>query len=340
MKCFWVSLIILPAIVSFHFDPPANPIIGKINGVNFVAPSKEMPSEHFNSLKKINAKWIALNPFAFAEPGNPHLKYDLSWQWWGETTHGVTKMVVYAKEQGYKVLIKPHIWVKNHGWAGDFELSNEDDWKKWEEDYESYILNFARVAQQYKVEMLCIGTEMKKSVHMRPGFWLRLIRNVRSLYKGKLIYAANWDNYQNIPFWGQLDYIGIDAYFPLSDKNTPGVSGLIEAWNPYINKLRSLHDKYDIPIIFTEYGYRSIDKTAWEQWTLKDDWRYNGKANHEAQINSYKAIYLAFWKQPWFAGGFIWKWYDNYSTSGGLSNTDYTPQNKPVEKLIREWYAR
>ena len=41
-----------------------------------------------------------------------------------------------------------------------------------------------------------------------------------------------------------------------------------------------------------------------------------------------------------FAGGFIWKWFHNHSEVGGMQNNRFTPQNKPVEKLIKEHYQQ
>ena len=41
----------------------------------------------------------------------------------------------------------------------------------------------------------------------------------------------------------------------------------------------------------------------------------------------------------WFAGGFLWKWHVNDLKAGGLTNNNYTPQNKPVESIIKNWYS-
>jgi len=45
--------------------------------------------------------------------------------------------------------------------------------------------------------------------------WKKLIQNIRKIYSGQLTYAANFDNYQNIAFWEDLDVMGINAYFKL-----------------------------------------------------------------------------------------------------------------------------
>jgi len=60
--------------------------------------------------------------------------------------------------------------------------------------------------------------------------------------------------------------------------------------------------------------------------------------NMQAQSNCFEAMFEVLWEEDWFAGGFIWKWFDNYDTSGGLNNKRYTPQRKPVEEVIKNYY--
>ena len=62
--------------------------------------------------------------------------------------------------------------------------------------------------------------------------------------------------------------------------------------------------------------------------------------NLEAQTNTMQALYDEVWAEPWFAGGFIWKWFTHHSRSGGPENTRFTPQNKPVEKIIQTQYGK
>ena len=62
--------------------------------------------------------------------------------------------------------------------------------------------------------------------------------------------------------------------------------------------------------------------------------------NLEAQKNATEAIYNQFWKEDWFAGGFIWKWFVDHEKVGGKKNNRFTPQNKPTEELLKELYGR
>ena len=310
----------------------------KINGINFVASVNEMPSKCIAALSEVSANYVAFNPFAYSMSGESYVKYDNPRQWWGEKTNGSITCMQYAKEHQIDVMIKPHVWVRKEGWPANYKVETEEEWLEWEEQYRAYIITFAKIAETHQAKIFCIGTEYKTAVQERPKFWSTLIDDVRNVYGGKLTYAANWDEYQTFPFWTKLDYIGIDAYFPLTDSETPSVEELILAWKIPYAEIEAYQKKINKPILFTEYGYRSIDKTAWKQWELDDDWHYKGEGNLQAQQNAYDALYQTFWNKSWFAGGFLWKWYDDHENAGGINNNDYTPQNKPVQSTIKKVY--
>ena len=310
----------------------------KVRGVNFVSPVNKIDRNNTGSVKRIGADWIALTPFAFMKPGIPTIEYDIALNWWGDTPEGIQTLARYAKENQLKVLLKPHFWVEGQGWAGEYDLS-EEGWQEWEKNYEAFILRLAGMAKDLELDMFCIGTELKTSISKRPKFWLRLIKKVREVYPGPLTYAANWDNYYNIQFWNKLDYIGVDAYFPLVEASTPSIDEMKKEWGQRSYLLRRISDKYKTPILFTEYGYRSINRTAWRQWEIEGV-DSETDINLQAQINAYEALYQTFWDKEWFAGGFIWKWWEFDTKAGGENNSDYTPQNKPVERTIKAWYSR
>ncbi len=302
-----------------------------------MSPIKQSRDTCFTSIVAMNGDWIALTPFAFMTPGNPSISYDVEGNWWGDKPEGIHQLTKQAQQHHLKVLLKPHFWVKDQGWAGDYDLT-EEQWKIWEREYEIFILAMAKQAEELNIDMLCIGVELKTSIKKRATFWLKLIDKIRSIYHGKLTYAANWDNFGQIPFWNKLDLIGIDAYFPLTMSDTPTIKELEKAWEQPMELLSDLYHKYEKPIIFTEYGYRSTNKAAWEQWEIEglaDD----ELVNLEAQKNAYEALYRTFWDQEWFGGGFVWKWWEK-PNAGGLHHSDYTPQNKPAEAVIRSWYSQ
>ena len=308
----------------------------KINGVSFVAPPRYIDQEEMSSMLDINANWVAIIPYAFATGNLPAITYNHVNQWWGERKEGAIRTIEYAHNQGQKVMLKPHVWVRGQGWAGDFQLQTNAQWDEWGKSYSEYILTYAKIADSLNVEMFCIGTEYRKSATLRADIWRKLIVDVRKIYNGKVIYAANWDNYQNIAFWDDLDYIGIDAYFPLSKHKFPDLKHLNAKWDSIKINIKNFSDKWEKPIIFTEFGYKSIDYVVDGHWKYDED---TLSVNTKNQVVAYRAIFDTFWKEPWFYGGFLWKWHADHRRAGGMDNEHFTPQNKPAQKTIRDYYS-
>ncbi|XLS28708.1 glycoside hydrolase family 113 [Flavobacteriaceae bacterium M23B6Z8] len=307
----------------------------KVNGLSYVASRNEISLDDIKSLKDANANWAAVMPFGFMKSvSTPQIIYDTDWQWWGERQEGAEVTTSYLHEKGLKVMIKPQIWVNKGAFTGTIKMMNEQDWVAFEKSYAEFLLTYARMAERMNAEVLCIGTELYRFIENRPEYWTKLIRQIREVYSGKLTYAENWDSFSKVPFWSQLDYIGIDAYFPLSDAKTPSIEELRSGWEKHKKSIFKVHKTHEKPIMFTEYGYRSVDYTA------KEPWNFNHKANKnmKAQQNALKALYDEFWHEPWFVGGFLWKWFDNHKQAGGLEDNQFTPQNKPAESLISDFY--
>lgn len=333
----WVILLVLvvPAACYMHTAPflPDE----KITGVSLVAGREVTQQAELSHLDTLRTGWVAIIPYAFANGHVPELRFNHNRQWYGESVKGVAEQIAITHSNGLQVMLKPHVWVKGDGWPGQFKLETEEDWKQWEANYTAYIMAYLHVADSLKVSMFCIGTEFNEAIKHRPDFWKDLASLCRQNYSGKLTYAANWDSYTGVTFWDELDYIGIDAYFPISDEKSPSVTRLKKNWQEPRQSLKKLAEKYQKPILFTEYGYRSADFAAGKHWEM------GGKempVNLEAQANAYEALYQVFWDEPWFAGGFLWKWFPAHIKVGGKDDNDYTPQNKPAEQFIRKWYGR
>jgi len=309
----------------------------KINGVNVVGTSKGFSALDLQPILDLGASHACFIPFAYAEEGESHLSFkNVSWQWKGESIEGVLEGVQLAHQKKLKTIIKPQVWISHGSFTGDFKLNTASEWENFESDYREYILSFARLAEQENVSIFCLGTEFCDWVQARPKFWADLITELRTVYRGKLTYASNWDSFTQFPHWDKLDFIGIDAYFPICNQTTPKLKTLLIGWQTHYNELKNTSDRYNKPILFTEYGYRSVDQCAKEPWESSR----GGNVNTIAQYNSYLALFRRFWEQEWFAGGLIWKWYPNHAKAGGIEDNRFTPQNKPAEGLIKEWYRK
>ena len=308
----------------------------KINGVSFVGSRERALQQHVDEVLKVHANYAAVMPFGFIRNlQSPDIIFDTDRQWYGETKAGAKQYIELLKQNGLKVMLKPQIWIWRGEFTGSLKMNTEEDWKKLETSYENFVLTYARLAEETGTEILCIGTEMKEFVKNRPQYWNSLIQKVRSVYKGSITYAANWDEYARIPFWPSLDYIGIDAYFPLSGSKTPTVQELKSAWGRWKSEMAELSANVGRPVIFTEYGYRSMDYTAEKPWLVDRDQQ---AVNLVGQANAKTAILEEFWEEDWFAGGYVWKWFINHQEAGGEKDNRFTPQNKPAQLILQEYY--
>lgn len=331
MKCY--KLLIIFLVLNFQSCTSQSK---KINGLSFVASPDSITETHTNPVVNIGANFCAIMPFGFIKNlEHPEIIHNTDRQWFGETREGAKQYIEALKKKGIKSMIKPQIWIWHGEFTGYLEMKSEANWKTLEDSYTSFTMEYANLAQEVNAELFCIGTELEKFVTNRPDYWNNLISEIKKVYQGKLTYAANWDEFKQTPFWSQLDYIGVDAYFPVSDSKTPTVEECLEGWKTHKQVIKELSERNSKPILFTEFGYRSVDYSGKEPW--KSD-RSMTVVNLEAQTNTTQALFNAFWKEDWFAGGFIWKWFHDHENVGGKNNNRFTPQNKPVETVIAEFY--
>ncbi len=309
----------------------------KINGVSFVGSPNKITQSNVDPVLKVNANYTAIMPFGFIRSLNsPKVVFNTERQWFGETRAGAKQYIQLLQKNGVKIMIKPQIWVWHGEFTGDMAMQSEKDWGILEKSYLDFILTYAELAQETNAEIYCIGTELEEFVKNRPEYWQELILKVKNVYSGKLTYAANWDEYTRTPFWEKLDFIGVDAYFPLNEKRTPTQKEMQAGWQRWKTKLATLSAQKRTPVLFTEFGYRSMDYTAKKPWLVD---RNEMTVNLNAQADATKVVFEEFWKEDWFAGGFIWKWFINHEKSGGIEDNRFTPQNKPAENVIRRYYG-
>ena len=110
--------------------------------------------------------------------------------------------------------------------------------------------------------------------------WRRLIAETRAVYHGHLTYAANFDSYQEVGFWSELDVMGINAYFPLREPSEPAdlptlTRGWEDAWDA-IADVQKQRGVPGMPVVFTELGYNrragcTVAPWAWEGFDLIGD---------------------------------------------------------------------
>lgn len=261
-------------------------------------------STNFQALHKDNVDWVTLVPWGFQKD------YDSSIM---QHHHGdslrilqrdsnLLNRIKIVHEAGFKVFLKPHIWIDSPTegkWRSDILPANEADWQTWRKGYRDFILRYAKLAKKGNADMFCIGTELSLLSVKKPIFWLHLIQEVRTIYSGKITYAANWyQEFEEITFWKELDYIGIQAYFPLTNNENPSVEQISTGWNQHLPIIEAIHKRYNRKVLFTEMGYKSTADSAIKPWEWLD-YEAQSKYTHspETQANCYQAFLILFGKK-------------------------------------------
>jgi hypothetical protein len=251
----------------------------------------------------------------------------------------IRQMIRDAHNAGLRVFLNPHIWIGMYGspgdWRGDVAMRSEEDWLAWFRSYREFILFFARMAQEEGVALFSVGSEMRAATMERPWDWRLLIREIRGVYSGPCTYAANWfDEFDRIPFWDELEYIGISAYFPIGGGDL--AARLAEARKTR-DMLATFAQGWGKPVLFCELGFRSVadagrEPGAWKADTIESP-------DFEEQRISFETIFETFWNEGWFFGLYVWMWFTdpNYSP---LIEVDYQIRNKPAEKVVEQFFQR
>ncbi|MFA5188847.1 MAG: putative Ig domain-containing protein [Patescibacteria group bacterium] len=242
---------------------------------------------------------------------------------------GLAQIITYIHDSGLSVMLKPHVDVQSGAWRGEITFSSEADWQAWFASYRQFLNHYLDLAEANQVEIFVIGTEFKATEH-RETNWRDEIANARTSFSGQLTYGANHDSYFNVVWWDALDFIGVDAYFPLTSSYSPTVEELKIAWQPYISALQNFAEAYGQDIVFTEFGYQSLNGTNISPW-----WAPSGTIDLQEQADCYQAIMESAYNQPWFKGMYGWMWY--WNPAQDINRFDVW--NKPAELILRDWYA-
>ena len=289
--------------------------------------------ESLRLLTETNTEWIAL---CFSWVQSSTISHDIHPDSSSPTTDSIKRAITTAHSLGLKVMLKPMVEALEREkalaypvWRGEIQPSDE-----WFDSYSVFINFFAEFAEQTGVELFCVGCEYKATTG-ETAQWENVIQGVRQRYSGPITYAADWTNFQNIEWWNSLDYIGIDAYFPLAlFNNDPTFEDLKTVWNNHAKDIEDWLSTINKPVIFTEIGYRSGDGTS------------NAPANYwvdmavdlQEQRDCYEAAFQTLWNRSWFYGFYWWTW-THMPSAGGANDSGHTPQNKPVQDVITYWYS-
>jgi len=165
-----------------------------IKGVCWVS-GDSITDHNMDHLLENSINWISQTPFGLMEGHDDHnIRFSSNSYDWGESDLGLIHTTELAHKRGVKVMLKPHIWIRTDTdkWRSDIEMSSPVLWDAWFSSYSEFMLHYAAVAEEGKMDALCIGTELYITTTRFPEKWIELINEIKKVYSGKLTYAANF----------------------------------------------------------------------------------------------------------------------------------------------------
>ncbi|HEX5267856.1 MAG TPA: hypothetical protein VFW24_13900 [Acidimicrobiales bacterium] len=246
--------------------------------------------------------------------------------------------IAAARQNGMRVILVPIFYCGTceGGWRGTAQPS---DVNAWFNSYRLFIDHYATLAQQNGVSTMFAGSEMD-SLESQTAQWQQVISEARQHFSGQIGYEQNWDVLGSAHFLDAVDIVGVSAYFPLDDGQSPSLASLVGDWSNshasaykgrnWVANLASFARSTGKPILFGEVGYMSSDYAGRQPFL-----NYQSTINWQLQSDLYQALLETFEGQSWWAGAVWWEW---YIPSNGNTDDTRTPRGKTAETLIQHWY--
>jgi hypothetical protein len=175
-----------------------------------------------------------------------------------ETAHGL----LAGQLSRTWILRRPHALAR-----GDRAGLHPEQWEPGS-PLQAFLDHYALLAEAHGVEQFCVGTELS-GTEGHTSEWRAVIAGVREVYGGPITYASNWGDETGLAWWDAVDFIGVDAYYPLAEGADPTLEELKAAWEPHHTLLGDLAESWDKTNLFTEIGYPQHRRDGQHPW----DWQ-------------------------------------------------------------------
>jgi hypothetical protein len=257
-------------------------------------------AESLAELKRIGVDSVAIHPYGWVKSDGtvkfkPTSELDF-----------LRRSVELAREAQIRLFWKPHLgYWGEFEWRGAVEFGEDEAaWQKFFNDYEAFIVDQARFAAAAGLDLFAVGVELEATTH-RAKDWRRIIASVRKVFQGTVVYAANWDRLDRVPFWDAVDWIGVHAYFPLSEEIDPDRATLTDGWQRHLDELRALSKAAGKPVLVAEIGYNTNPAAAREPWS------YETEDSVESRALRSRLVDVALERlagEDFIRGMYWWKW--------------------------------
>jgi hypothetical protein len=287
---------------------------------------------------RLGATWISLTPFGRAwdlKATGIDKTFELPL---AENQRGLLRAVKQAHARGLKVLLVPHLWVESGEWRAEIDPETDDGWRRFGESYRAFVLGWARFANGAHVDMLAAGVELRSwlTTTHAPSF-LPILRDIRAAYPGLVTYAANWDDVDQTVILGELDIIGINAFYPLTEKQNASESELLNGGLEVAKKVTELAERWQKPVMFNEFGYTARSDPALRPWEWPDHMS-NVQVDARAQAAAYRGLLAGMLQSRELVGAFVWRLYADPDDLSQEAEWGFSPRGRQAELYLRDAY--
>lgn len=287
---------------------------------------------------RLGATWISLTPFGRAwnlQATGVDKTFEAPF---ADNQRAMARAVRQAHARGLRVLLVPHLWVESGEWRGELDPPGAEGWRAFAEGYRRYVLAWAGFAERSQVDMLAVGVELRSwlTTTHAPSF-LPILRDIRAAYSGPLTYAANWDDVEQTVILGELDVIGINAFYPLTDKQNATPAELVGGGLEVAKKIKALGEQWGKPIMFNEFGYTARPDPALRPWEWPDKMQ-GVKVDPHAQAMAYRGLLAGMLQAPELLGGFVWRLYADPDDLSQEAEWGFSPRGREAELFLRDAY--
>ena len=284
-------------------------------------------AQTLDELRSLGANSFAIHPYARIS-NDGHVTFRVR----DENRH-ITVPLDWARERGMSVMLVPHIayWGSKFSWRGEIKFDTAEEWDRFFSDYETWIVEMARLAEAHGASVFCVGLEYTHAQKFEQC-WRKIIAAVRAVYSGKITYGGNWTDYDAVKFWDAVDYIGVLAYFPLTKATNPSAEEIAAGWQKRCAELQRFSTAHGgKQILFVEVGYNENARAAAEPWSFDT----GGENAADIQQRCLDAALTLGGKHRFLAGMFLWKWFPELPHH---HEEDFRLQTPAIKALIaKHW---
>lgn len=288
---------------------------------------------------RAGATWVAITPFGRVGDLSGR-GVDLTFERpFAENRADVLRGIALAHARGLRVMLVPHLWVESQEWRAKIDPGTDAGWAEWTKSYGTFVKAWAEVAEQGHVELLSAGVELRSWVTTpRAPSFAALVRQLRAIYKGPITYSGNWDDIEHTLILPELDVIGVNAFFPLAEKEGATFETLLEGGKRVRERVRSLATTWQRPVLFTEIGYTTRRDPAVRPWEWPESMK-NVTIDEHAQADAMRALLAPLLDEPAFMGFFVWRVYADPDDVSQEPEYGFSPRGKQAELVMRDAFA-